>query len=120
MTTKAFSTTAILVTADGLGQGGHDDRALRHKLTVSYFRTLLETEALPQAVLFYTAGVKLLTEESPCLAELKELVAAGVPLIACRTCLDFYGLMDKVVVGEIGNMLRIVEEQAKAAKVITV
>ena len=118
--TKPFSSTAILVTADGLGQGGHDDRALRHKLTVSYFRALLETEQLPQAVLFYTAGVKLLTAESPCLAELRELAAAGVPLIACRTCLEFYGLMDKLAVGEIGNMAMIIEEMGKAGKVITV
>lgn len=117
---NSFSTTAILVTADGLGQGGHGDRPLRHKLTVSFFRTLLETDALPQAVLFYTAGVKLLTAESPCLAELKELAAKGVPLIACRTCLDFYGLMDKLAVGEIGNMAMIVEEMGKATKVVTV
>jgi len=47
------------------------------------------------------------------------LSAAGVPLIACRTCLDFYDLLDRVVVGEIGNMLRIVEAQISAAKVIT-
>ncbi len=117
--TTPFSTTALLITADGLGQGGHDDRALRHKLAVSFFRTLLETEQLPQAVLFYTAGVKLLTEESPCLAELKELAAKGVPLIACRTCLEFYGLLDRLAVGEIGNMAMIVEEMGKAGKVIT-
>ena len=51
--------------------------------------------------------------------QLAELFAAGVPLIACRTCLDFYSLQDSVVVGEIGNMLRIVEAQASASKVIT-
>ncbi len=57
--------------------------------------------------------------QKPYQKELEELAAAGVPLIACRTCLDYYGLLDQVVVGEIGNMLRIVEAQATAAKVIT-
>lgn len=112
-----FSRTAIVINHDGLG---HADEVLRHKLVVSYLRTLLELGQLPQTVLLYAAGVKLITADSPCRQELAELAAAGVPLIACRTCLDHYGLMDRVVVGEIGNMLRIVEAQAAAEKVVTV
>lgn len=112
-----FSNTAIVFNHDGLG---HADEALRHKLATNYLRTLLELGQRPQAILFYAAGVKLVATGSPCLSELKELAAAGVPLIACRTCLDFYGLMDCVEAGEIGNMLRIVEAQGMAGKVITV
>jgi hypothetical protein len=47
------------------------------------------------------------------------LSSTGVLLIACRTCLDYYGLQDNVVVGEVGDMLRVVEAQASASKVIT-
>lgn len=111
-----FAHSVIMFNNDGLG---HAEDALRHKLASSYLRTLLELGHLPQAVLFYAAGVKLVASDSPCLAELNELAAAGVALIACRTCLDFYGLMNNVAVGEIGNMLRIVEAQAAAHKVIT-
>lgn len=111
-----FAATAIVFNHDGLG---HADEALRHKLATNYLRTLIELEQPPQAILFYAAGVKLVAEGSPCLRELAELANAGVPLIACRTCLDFYGLLDKVRVGDIGNMLRIVEAQAAASKVIT-
>ncbi len=114
--TNDFADTVIVLNHDGVG---HADEALRHRLAVNYFRTLLELGQLPQAVLFYAAGVKLVTQGSPCQGELAELSAAGVPLIACRTCLDYYGLMDGVVVGEIGNMVRIVEAQAAAAKVIS-
>ncbi len=64
-------------------------------------------------------GVKLVATGSACQKELEELSAIGVSLIACRTCLDYYGLLDKVVVGEVGNMMRIVEAQASADKVIT-
>lgn len=112
-----FANTAIVFNHDGLGQA---EEALRHKLATNYLRTLVELGQSPQAILFYASGVKLVATGSPCATELKALAAAGVPLIACRTCLDFYGLMDKVVVGEIGNMLRIVEAQGKAAKVVTV
>ena len=112
-----FAATAIVFNNDGLG---HADEALRHKLATNYLRTLAELGQYPQAILFYAAGVKLVVDGSPCVAELRQLADAGVPLLACRTCLDFYGLMDKVVVGEIGNMLRIVEAQGQATKVITV
>ncbi len=112
-----FTRTAIVFNHDGLG---HADEALRHKLATNYLRTLLELGQCPQAILFYAAGVKLVATGSPCLAELAELAATGVPLIACRTCLDFYDLMDEIQVGEIGNMMRIVEAQGQAGKVITV
>ena len=113
---NAFSQTVIIFNQDGLGQA---EESLRHKLATSYLRTLLELGHHPRAILFYAAGAQLVAAGSPCLQELTELAAAGVPLIACRTCLDFYGLMDRVAVGEIGNMLRIVEAQAAADKVIT-
>ena len=111
-----FANTVLVLNHDGLGQA---DEPLRHKLLVNYFRTLLELEQFPQAVLFYAGGVKLVAKGTPCEKELAELSSAAVPLIACRTCLDYYGLLDSVVVGEVGNMLRIVEAQASAAKVIT-
>ena len=111
-----FAETVLVLNHDGLGQA---DIPLRHKLVISYFRTLIELDQLPKAVVFYAGGVKLVAVGTPCQKELAELSAAGVPLIACRTCLDYYSLQDSVVVGEIGNMLRIVEAQASASKVIT-
>ena len=111
-----FSTTAVVFNSNGLG---HADETLRHKLATNYLRTLLELGQRPQAILFYAEGVRLVTSGSPCLKELAALADAGVTLIACRTCLDHYSLMDSVQVGEIGNMVRIVEAQARAQKVIT-
>lgn len=116
MPDQDFSQTAIVVPNDGLGQG---EDALRHKVIATYFRTLFESERRPQAILFYTAGVKLVADDSPCLAELRSLAQAGVPILACRTCLEHYGLMDRVSVGEIGNMLNVIDAQAAADRVIT-
>lgn len=114
---NAFAATVIVFSSDGLGQA---DEALRHRLAANYLRTLLELAQFPQAILFYASGVKLVAAGSPCLGELQDLAAAGVSLIACRTCLEYYGLMESVAVGEIGNMLRIVEAQGAAQKVISV
>lgn len=43
--------------------------------------------------------MKLVVEGSPVIGELKALEKKGVQLIACGTCLDYFGLKDKVVVG---------------------
>ncbi len=43
----------------------------------------------------------------------------GVRLIICSTCLDYFGLTDKVRVGIVGGMPDIIEAQGKAGKVIT-
>lgn len=113
---NAFARTAVVFSQYGLGHAGE---ALRHKLASNYLRTLAELGQHPQAILFYADGVKLVVDDSPCLKELETLAVAGVPLIACRTCLDYYGLIDHVRVGEIGNMVRIVEAQGAAEKVIS-
>jgi len=117
MTEADLSASLLVFTRRGLGDG---DPALTEKLAVNYLRTLHEMDLPPRAVAFYGDGVKLVAADSPCLAELRQLAARGVRLVACRTCLDFYGLLDRVAVGEIGNMATIVELQAQAAKVISV
>ena len=40
---------------------------------------------------------------------LRELVGQGVKVFACRTRLEHFGLVDRVVVGEIGGMPGFVE-----------
>ena len=111
-----YADTVLVMNHDGLGQA---DTTLSHKLASNYFRTLIELEQLPKAIVFYADGVKLVAAGTPCQKEFEELSIASVPLIACRTCLDYYTLLDRVVVGEIGNMMRIVETQASASRVIT-
>jgi intracellular sulfur oxidation DsrE/DsrF family protein len=109
--------TVVTFTRHGLGDA---EPALALKLAVNYLRTLEELELRPRAIVFYAAGVKLVAAGSPCIEPLQRLQAAGTSILACRTCLDFYGLADQVAAGEIGNMAQIVELQASAARVISV
>ena len=44
--------------------------------------------------------------------------AQGVEILTCGTCLNYYGLTDKLAIGGVTNMYVIVETLAKAAKVI--
>lgn len=109
--------TVILITNDGMGKA---ETALQHTLIAKYFDLLLASGELPNAICFYTEGVKLAVEGSPVLEQLAALEARGVRLILCSTCLNYFGLTEKVRVGIVGGMGDILEAQARAEKVITV
>jgi sulfur relay (sulfurtransferase) complex TusBCD TusD component (DsrE family) len=53
------------------------------------------------------------------LDQLAVLEKKGVRLIVCSTCLNYFGLMDKVKTGIAGGMADILEAQLIAGKVIT-
>jgi len=111
------SSTVVLFTHFGLGQAPAD---LQQKMAGIFLSLLGESDALPGKLLFYTDGVKLVCEGSPVLEQLRALEAKGVELIVCSTCLDYFGLTDKVEVGIIGGMAAILEALAQAEKVVSV
>jgi len=50
----------------------------------------------------------------------RALDEAGVELLACVTCLEFYALTEKMAVGHVSNMREIVQRLMGASKVVTV
>ena len=80
---------------------------------------LVDANTLPAKIVFYTDGARLACEGSPAVKELKALKDCGVELILCSTCLDYYGLRDKVQVGIVGGMPDIIEALSAAGKVIS-
>ncbi|HOA23905.1 MAG TPA: DsrE family protein [Aggregatilineales bacterium] len=111
------NSTVLLVTRNGIGST--TDADLQHRLAKTYFGLLAEHDILPNAICFYTDGVRLVCEGSPVLDELRALEAKGVRLIICSTCLNAFGLKDSVAVGIVGGMPDIVDAQWRADKVIT-
>ena len=112
----AFTNSVLLITRNGMGSA---DLTLQHKLLDTYLRLLVENNSLPAAICFYTEGVKLVTEGSPLIERLSQVEQKGVRLIICSTCLNYFGLTEKVKVGIVGGMQDIIEAQVKADKVIT-
>ncbi len=98
---------------------GNGPVELQLKLIGKYFELLAAQESLPAAICFYTDRVKLVVENSPVLEKLHALEAKGVQLIICSTCLDYFGLTEKVKAGIIGGMGDILEAQTRAGKVVT-
>jgi selenium metabolism protein YedF len=107
----------ILITRAQMGQA---DPALGEKLIVSYLGLLDLEDRLPRRICFYGEGVRLVCEGSPVLDELLTLASRGVELIACGTCLGFYGLTKEMRVGREGNMREIIGAQFDAARVVTI
>ena len=57
-------------------------------------------------------------EGSASLEDLKNLEAMGVEILTCGTCLNFYGLTEKLKVGEVTNMYSIVEKMTQADLIV--
>jgi hypothetical protein len=108
--------TVVLINNDGMGSA---EEPLRHKLLRVYLTMLRENGLYPGAICFYAGGVKMVAEGSPILDLLRALEEKGVRLIICGTCLQYFGLSDKVAVGIVGGMNDIVLAQWMASKVIT-
>ncbi len=108
--------TVVILNADTLGRG---DDALGAKLMGSYLRTLATVEPKPGALVLYNGAVRLLAPGSPHLEALRTLEDAGVDLLACVTCVEFFALVDRLAVGRLSNMREIVQRTAAAAKVVT-
>ena len=105
----------VAVSSDKMGEGSEE---LGKVLIKAFFFALTQQDELPGTILFYNGGVKLSTEGSPVLEDLKNLAAQGVEVISCGTCLNFYQLSEKLAVGEVSNMYDIVEHLRKADVVV--
>ena len=95
---------------------GHDE--LGGVLIKGFIFALTQMDQLPSAILFYNGGATLTTEGSASLEDLKNLEAQGVEILTCGTCLNYYGLGDKLRVGEVTNMYSIVEKLTGADLVV--
>jgi intracellular sulfur oxidation DsrE/DsrF family protein len=115
-----MSKLVLLVARDGLGHVAATNRPFGLEMFDRFLHALESQPVRPHAICFYTDGVKLVCNGSPALLGLKILEGQGVRLVACRTCLEHFGLSDKVAVGEVGGMNDIVGLLIQADSVVTV
>lgn len=107
--------TVVAVTSDAMGHGSDE---LGKNLMKGFLYALSQLEELPKTILFYNGGARLTTEGSLSLEDLKSMEAQGVQIMTCGTCLNYYGLTEKLAVGSVTNMYSIVETLSKADKII--
>ena len=112
--------TVVLVRQNGLGSVGLGDGGFGHEMFDKFLHTLESLTEKPQAICFYTEGVRLACEGSPVLFSLRLLEKMGIRMVVCASCLEYYGLRERVAVGQAGGMKEIVELLTEADSVITV
>lgn len=105
----------VVIAADHMGEGNDE---LGKILLKGYLFALTQQETLPSTILFYNGGASVTCEGSASLDDLRELAKLGVEILTCGTCLNYYGLTDKLRVGEITNMYVIAEKQLQADLVL--
>ncbi len=105
----------VYVNSNLLGVG---EEALGTILMRSFLKTLLDLKPIPSKLIFINSGVRLTTEGSEVLETLNTLSETGVDILSCGTCLDFYGLKEKLKVGIISNMYDIAQSLLEADRLI--
>jgi selenium metabolism protein YedF len=115
-TLPAGTTLIYVIASDSMGRGSDE---LGWALLQTYIQTIKDVTPLPQKIIFYNSGVKLVTASSGALDALKQLQARGVEILACGTCLDFFKLKSAIQVGQISNMHEIMQSMATADKLVS-
>ncbi|MFN8658696.1 MAG: sulfurtransferase-like selenium metabolism protein YedF [Candidatus Obscuribacterales bacterium] len=123
VSTQASGTTAVssstgtvlFLAKDTFGEG---DPELSHTLINLFLQTTFESGLRPRAILMANSGVKLMAAKSQVLPVLNSFRDAGVEVLACGLCLDFYKLKEQVPTAQITNMFAICEFLFAADRVI--
>ena len=105
----------VVLSANVMGTG---DAKLGTSLMKAFVFALTKQDQLPDTILCYNTGAYLTCEGADTLEDLKQLQSEGVTILTCGTCLDFYGLKEKLAVGGVTNMYDIVERMERAAQII--
>ena len=107
----------VLLNSDLMGPGNEE---LGRTLMGSFLRKLQVNKTKPDAIILYNSAVKLIAQGSPVLDAMEALFEAGVNILTCGTCIGFFNLKDKVLVGRVSNMQEIVGLIMEAEQVITI
>lgn len=106
----------VLVVSDNkMGRGNQE---LGEVLVRTFFHTLGEVAPRPDVIIFFNAGAWLVIDDSPMLEDLQALELDGVEILACGTCLKYYGITERVSVGVVSNMYDIAEAMLGAGRVV--
>ncbi len=116
-TTKDSAKILVVISSVQIGTG---DDELGRKLMINFVKTLREMGNDLWRLILLNHGVKLCTESSKVVEDLKELEKSGVSILVCGTCLTHLDLMSEKAVGETTNMLDVVTSMQVAGKIIQV
>lgn len=107
--------TVVVISSSHMGSGSDE---LGSALMKGFLYALNQQDSLPSTILFYNGGAALTCEGSASLEDIRSLQAQGVEILTCGTCLNYYGLTEKLQVGEVTNMYVICEKMTQADLIV--
>ncbi len=113
---KASSTSVVFISKDTFGEG---DRDFSVNLLNVFLQTILQAGHRPQAILLANTGVRLMDPDFSVRKVLDDFQEAGVEVLACGLCVEFYGLKEKIKPEQITNMYSISEYLFSADRIIS-
>ena len=109
--------TFLYLNSDKMGEG---DTHLVRELLMTFLKKLSESNTKIDVVGCVNSGIYLTTEGSKVIDSLQKLEAKGAKIATCVTCLEYFGLKNKLLIGEIGTMDGTVEIMSTADRIIKV
>src|SRR3989339_1250610 len=103
----------LVLASDKMGQG---DEVLGALLIGKFLKTFADIAPVPEQVVLYNSGVKLACEGAETVSDLKALEKRGSRVFSCGTCLNYFGLPDKLRVGSLSKLHEIWGVLAKRVK----
>jgi len=91
----------LVLGSEGMGRG---DEGLGLTILGNFLKTLIGNPQRPAKIVCWNAGVRLLTADSKVVGALRELEGAGVEILACKTCVDHFGLQSGLQAGTVSTM----------------
>jgi len=114
-TTPIARNLVVYVSSEGMGRG---DEELGATLMVVFLDTLAQFKDEISHVIFVNAGAKLAVEGSPVQEQIQQLEQVGAEVLVCGTCLNHFGIKDRLAVGKVSNMYAIIETLSRAGRII--
>ncbi len=106
----------VYVGSNVMGQGSDE---LGVKLMRGFLRTWIDVKPRPWRIVFINSGVQLTTNDEEAVDALSMLAEDGVDILSCGTCLEHFGIEDRLKIGRVTNMYEVIETLQEAGKVVS-
>jgi intracellular sulfur oxidation DsrE/DsrF family protein len=91
----------LLLGSQGMG---HGDEGLARTILENFLKALVANPLRPDKIVCWNAGVKLLAADSALAGAFQDLEGVGVEILACKTCVEHFGLQGRIRAGEVSTM----------------
>jgi len=107
----------VVISRNTMGAGAEE---LGKILLKGFIYSLTELTTPPKHVIFLNSGAYLTSADANTVDDLNTLEQKGTEILTCGTCVNYYGLQDKLAVGTITDMYGITERMAAALNIINI